>query len=77
MSLNNYMPPENRKRQKVYMHLELCFNLFLNNNVLHKNKIRKYINPTTEPQKLFVEYKTRISMPKFGKFFWRILQHGK
>ena len=24
-----------------------------------------------------MEHKARISMQKFGKFFWRILQHGK
>ena len=44
MSLNNYyMPPENRKRQKVYTRLEYV-NQFLNNYVLHENKIRKNKN---------------------------------
>ena len=30
-----------------------------------------------KPRRLFPERKARISMPKFGKFLWIILQHGK
>ena len=49
MSLNNYMPRENRKRQKskrqkLYTSWE-CFYQTLNNYILHENKIRKNINP--------------------------------
>ena len=40
--------------------------------MLHENKIRK-----NKPRKLFAEPKARISKPKFGKFLWSILQHGK
>ena len=39
------MPPaNNRKRQKEFRRLWICFNKFLNNYVLHENKIRKNIN---------------------------------
>ena len=30
-----------------------------------------------KPRRLFAERKARISMPKFGKFLWRILQLAK
>ena len=39
------MPPASRKRQKDIYASWVCFNWFLNNYVLHQNKIRKNINP--------------------------------
>ena len=64
------MAPANRK--SIYVS-QVCFNSFLINYVLHENKIRKKY----KPRKLFAERKARISMPMFGKFLWKILQHGK
>ena len=44
MSLNNYMRPQNRKRQRSYTRLGNVLTNFWT-TVLHENKIRKNIDP--------------------------------
>ena len=66
------MPPtNNKKRQRVFRRFGFALSNFGTTMYYTRTKLGK-INP-----KNFAERKARISMPKFGKFLWRILQHGK
>ena len=65
-------PANNRKRQKVFRRLGFALTNFGTTMYYTRTKLEKY-----KPRTFFAERKARISMPKFGKFLWRILQHGK
>ena len=65
ISLNNYMPLENRKRRIIFPFWE-CFNQTLSRYIPAENKIRKNKNSR------LAEHKTSIFWLKFGKPLWRI-----